>query len=230
MRNKILWAVLIVAFFLIVFIGILKSETASYERHNALVFRGEAQYGYVLIAAVDSNDTAETDGTVSWADIYANRRTMAGVTAGTGRWFEIPEQISTAVLSFFAHGRDGNDPNAGSFDISVMVADENGCGKKVFDATLNVGNIQLSHNPDSGAKFRAGGEADPNYKFASEATGFSEQWATAVGTAPEALTSAESDVFEAYFHTLGKRYIKVTITKIDSRLDYVYCIMRGKGG
>lgn len=124
-----------------------------------------------VMRTVTASDTASEPNTKDWTTIKTN-------------WYPVNPRWTRVEMAFFAYGdgSGGGDPNAGRADFKVMACTAYGSAKTVYQGYLQIGELELSHNPDTGAAFRTSAAADPNYKWADyiEPNGVGDVWVSDV--------------------------------------------------
>lgn len=99
--------------------------------------------------------------TVTAADTPLTKDTKVWNTTG---FYPLKPEWRTAIVGWIAYG-DGTgagDPNGGTFSWRAYLRSEFGPAQLVAYGTAAVGDMHLSHNPETGAAYW-GGVVDPNY-------------------------------------------------------------------
>jgi hypothetical protein len=196
--------------------GAAYADSKSYESFNEIAYIGSSQHGWLLVKSADANDTPLAAATKTWDDKMAD-----------ANWCPVNPGNTYHCLACYAHGKDGNDPAQGSFDVNVFAARKYGGIKRVVGATIGIGTTQLSRDPNSGTQFRSG-LADPNYKWADAATAVDWDWPVE-GLPDSDVTGV--DIIEVWWLGLGTEFVKVEITNGTWwYTDHIYCVYTGTGG
>jgi hypothetical protein len=112
--------------------------------------------GYVLIDSATGSQIPLSAAQKSWHDVNADPN-----------WVKIPTQIRNGYLSYmFEFTTDGNDPCGATVDVNILFARPYGSGKVAAKLNVRCGDVQVSHDPNSGVAYLSSAEADPNHKLA----------------------------------------------------------------
>jgi hypothetical protein len=134
-------------------------------------------------------------------------------TAALGSYHQLSSEYSTLSLSFYAYG-DGTgdgDSNGGTFDANVYLVEPYGSWERVASITCAVGELELTHNPVTGAEINSG-SIDPNesYKWVegpfTDNLSDSDIWPTTVG-----LSGATNGIGRLNIDPLGAKGLIVLI-------------------
>lgn len=104
-------------------------------------------------AAVTADDTTPDPNGQTWQ-------------AANGSYYDISSYGNTISLAFYCYG-DGTgdgDANGGSFDANVYLVEPYGSWEQVASFTCAVGELELTHNPVTGAALNSG-SLDPNQSY-----------------------------------------------------------------
>ncbi len=162
--------------------------------------------------AVTADDAATGVTTQTWGDTVNN-------------YVNLDPSESTITLSFFAYG-DGDgvgNPASGTVDVNVFLVEPYGSWEKIASVSLTVGDLQLSHNPVTGAALDG---SDPNYKWCDGA-GTDNLNNTNAWPTPVRLSGSTDGIFRLSVDTLGAQALVVRYDNIAS-LTRIYGVVKGR--
>lgn len=186
--------------FIILISGVAYCSSSSFET---------PQYGPILVNHADSNDTALTPDTSSWAVCK--------------EWTNIPPWANGLKVQFY--GYDPNDPNDDTFSYQFYVADYYGNAQMVCYGNATVGGSKMTVNPIYPAVNLNAGAIDPNYAWVDTVTKTTD-WMDGSGVTLQnngGLNDVSSLIFDR--QTAIKMWCRI-YARSDSYLE-VYCIVYG---
>jgi hypothetical protein len=160
---------------------------------------------------------AYTTGYVSSADTTPDPNGQTW-QATVGSYCALDPSTDTLSLAFFCYG-DGTgdgDANGGSFDANVYLVEPYGSWEQIASVTCAVGELELTHNPVSGAQINSG-SLDPNQSYKWVEGAFTDNlsdtdiWPTTVN-----LSGASNTIGRLNIDKLGAAGIIVLIDNISS--------------
>ncbi len=172
------------------------------------------RYNWVSARTVSSNDTVPDPNGMTW--------TAAG-TYGV----DIEETENTISLGFYAYYSAG-DPNAGTFDANVYLVEEYGGWERIASISVAVGEMELTHNPVTGAALNGGSlPANESYKWCegtfTDNLSDSDAWPTTVN-----LSGVTNGVGKLNVDPLGAKKLVVLIDNKSATITHVAILKKGR--
>lgn len=181
----------------------------------------KAEGGYVLVDTATGNQTPLSAAQKSWRDINSD-----------ANWVRIPTSYRAGYLSltFEFTSSAGNNANAGAADVNVYFARPYGSAKRAARINVQAGDIQASHDPNSGVAYRTSGVADPNHKFADYIYRYTDvnEWKSNAYTSGADGNEVGGNVGTFDIDPLLEQFIRVEFYNVSGTgITQVRCFMAG---